>query len=98
MFIACWITSQWKVKTLIYQCCHYFPLSAKVPVKLLFGISLQQVNKLFWQHPSPGAPSPAQPGVTSPRAEPLGTGQLPFFLIHLLRMAYEDLTVYKSSN
>lgn len=63
MFIACWITSQWNVKTLIYQCCHHFPLSVKVPVKLLFGISLQQVSKLFWQHPTlvlKAQPSPAR--------------------------------------
>ena len=31
LFIARWITSQWNIKTLIYQCCYYFSLSVKSP-------------------------------------------------------------------
>lgn len=68
LFIACWITSHWNVKTLIYQYCYYFFQS----MKFLLGISLQQLSKLFCQHPSPGAQSLVQPGLTSLCAEPLG--------------------------
>lgn len=68
LFIACWITSHWNIKNLIYQHCYNFSQS----MKFLLGISLQQ-DKLFCQHPSPGAQSLVQPGLTSLCAEPLGT-------------------------
>lgn len=34
LFITCWITSRWDIKTLIYQWCCYFSLSVKSPCEI----------------------------------------------------------------